>query len=90
MANDGNSQIESLWSACAGTIAQQWDAYGWVVPALLLTLVFFAAIGWLCWALEDLPVDVPLVKVPKWIFRRMRLIWRVRRMNRVAARFLPG
>jgi hypothetical protein len=82
MPADGNSQFESLWDTCAATLINTWDIYGWVVPALLLTILFFAAIAQFCWALEDISSELPVCRGPKWIFHRMRLIWRARRITR--------
>jgi hypothetical protein len=42
---DGNSQFESLWNTAAAAVFNAIDAYGWVVPALVISLLFLGLAG---------------------------------------------
>jgi hypothetical protein len=53
-----------------------YDAYGWVLPALLLSLLLLGFLALLAWALEDLPVDVEVLQGFDGIFRGTRKWWR--------------
>src|SRR4051812_47386337 len=75
MPIDGNSQLESLWDTCAAAVLNTYDAYGWLLPALLLTFLFFLIFAFVCWALDDIPLDLPLLKGPAAIFRWCRKRW---------------
>jgi hypothetical protein len=66
---DANSQLDGLWDTCAAAILNTWDAYSWVLPALLLTLLFFGVFALICFALEDLDFDASLIEAPVAIFR---------------------
>lgn len=78
MPTDGSSQIDSLWDSCATFVLSAYDAYGWVVPALLLTLLFFTLIAAICWALDDI-VEAPVLEGPRAIFRWCRQNWEPQR-----------
>ncbi|HWE85826.1 MAG TPA: hypothetical protein VG267_12850 [Terracidiphilus sp.] len=78
MPTDSNSQLESLWDTCAGTLINTWDVYGWLIPALLLTILFFAVIAFVCWALEDVDFDLPIFEGPRCIFRWCKRRWQSR------------
>jgi hypothetical protein len=62
MSTDWSSQLDGLWDAMATAVLNVYDAYGWVIPALLLSIVvlvllvgvlgLLASIG-----VDDLPVD---------------------------------
>ncbi len=69
---DANSQLAGLWDTCATALLNTWDAYGWILPAILLTLLFFGAIVLVCWALADLDFDAGLIEAPIGIFRWCR------------------
>jgi hypothetical protein len=69
---DANSQFDGLWDTCAAAILNAWDAYSWVLPALLLTLLFFGVFALICFALEDLDLDASLIEAPVAIFRWSR------------------
>ena len=76
VAADGNSQLERLWDAAAAGLCNIYDAYGWGVPAVLLSMVFLGLRALLAWALEDLPVDLEVFQGFGGIFRWMRSRWR--------------
>jgi hypothetical protein len=76
VSGDGNSQVDGLKDAVASTVFNAVDAYGWVVPATLLTVLFIAALTLLCWVMDDLPLDLPVISGPRSIFREMRALWR--------------
>jgi hypothetical protein len=83
---DANSQLDGLWDTCAAAILNTWDAYSWVVPALLLTLLFFGAIALICFALQDLDFDAPLIEAPVAIFRWSRKTFQSQRLQRISNR----
>jgi hypothetical protein len=78
MPTDGNSQLESLWDACAAAVLNTYDAYGWLLPALLLTLLFFLVFAIVCWAMDDIGLDLPILEGPAAIFRCCRKRWEPR------------
>jgi hypothetical protein len=78
MPTDGGSQFESLWDGCAAALFNVYDGYGWIVPALLLTLLFFLALALLCWWAEDVFVE-PMFQGPSAIFRWCRHRWKPQR-----------
>jgi len=76
VSTEGNSFLEGLWDAAASTLFNVYDAYGWVIPALLLSLLLLVVLALLAWALEDLPVDVEVLQGFGGIFRWTRKWWR--------------
>ena len=78
MPTDPGSQLDTLWDTCATALLTAWDSYAWLPPAFLLTLLFFAAVALLCWALEDIDFDVGLVEAPVAIFRWSKRTFQVR------------
>jgi hypothetical protein len=77
---DANSQLDGLWDTCAAAILNTWDAYSWVLPALLLTLLFFGVIALICFALQDLDFDTSLIEAPVAIFRWSRKTFQSQRL----------
>ena len=75
MSTDDGSQLESLWDSCAAFVLNAYDAYGWMVPALLLTLLFFTVLALICWALEGIELDLPVFEGPVAIFGWCRKNW---------------
>jgi hypothetical protein len=69
---DANSQLEGIWDACATGILNAWDACGWLIPALLLTLLLFAVFALICFACEGIEFDEGLIEGPVAIFRWSR------------------
>ena len=76
MSSDGSSQLEGLWDAAVAGVINAYTAWGWVVPATLLTMLFCAVVVLLCRFLEDLPLDAEVVRTPVAIFRWTRTRWR--------------
>ena len=88
MSTDWSSQVEGLWDAMATAVLNVYDAYGWVIPAVLLSLLLLVllvgVIGLLAWALaavgvDDLPVDADvfsgLAGMFRGVFRWTRESW---------------
>jgi len=88
MSTDWSSQLERLWDAMATAVLNVYDAYGWVIPAVLLSLLLLVllvgVIGLLAWALaavgvDDLPVDADvfsgLAGMFRGVFRWTRESW---------------
>ena len=46
--SDGSSQFDSLVDSVGYWFFNIYDAYGWYVPALFLTLLLFSALALLC------------------------------------------
>ena len=76
VSTEGNSFLESLSDASASALFNVYDAYGWVIPAVLLSLLLLGALALLAWALEDLPLDAELFQGFGGIFRWSRRWWR--------------
>jgi hypothetical protein len=79
---DGDSHLDGLWDAAASVVFNAYNAYGWVLPAALLSLLFLGALVLFCWLLDDLPFDLQVIKGPRWIFRWTRAGWRKRKRER--------
>jgi hypothetical protein len=74
MSEDG-SQIADCLDGVSAWAANACNAYGWVVPALLFTICFFAFIVFISWVSEDIPVEFDIFGVPGAIFRWSRKRW---------------
>lgn len=72
----------SVGETIAGALLNIYDAYAWIVPALFLTLVFIAALVAFCWWVEDVPLDVPVVRIVRGIFRWSRRTCQMRTVLR--------
>ncbi|MFZ1086207.1 MAG: hypothetical protein WAN35_14680 [Terracidiphilus sp.] len=57
MSVNGDWRVNELWDSAASVIFNVYDAYGWIVPAVFLSLLFLLVIGFIAWAAEDLPVE---------------------------------
>jgi hypothetical protein len=75
MGADGNSQLETMWDAVTAAIATGFNAYGRIVPAILVTLLYLSLIGLFCWWLEDIPFELPVFEGVGGIFRSIRTSW---------------
>jgi len=49
-----------MWNAAVSAILNAFDAYGWIVPATLLAVLFLGVFLLLCWWMEDLPFELPV------------------------------
>ena len=72
---EGSSQLNSFLDSVGTWFLNVFDGYGWYVPALLLTVLFFAAFGLLCYMLEDVPLDLEILSAPKAIFSWTKERW---------------
>jgi len=72
MGSDGSSQLVAMWDASVAAITNTLDAYGWIVPAILTTLLYLGLIALFCWLVEDLPVELPVFEGVGGIFKWMR------------------
>ena len=92
MSTDWSSQLERLWDAMATAVLNVYDAYGWVIPAVLLSLLLLVllvgVLGALASALaavgvDDLPLDADvfggLAGMFRGVFRWTRENWRAGR-----------
>jgi len=75
VSTDANSSLESLWNATASTLSNVIDAYGWIVPALLLTALLLGAIALFAWIAEDVPFDLEFFQSIGGIFKWARAQW---------------
>jgi hypothetical protein len=75
MGADGNSQLVAMWDAAASAITSTFDAYGWIVPAILVALLYLCLIALFCWLVEDLPFELPVFEGVGGIFKWMRKSW---------------
>jgi uncharacterized membrane protein len=73
---EGYSPIGEQLSNLAPGIYSVYDGLGWIVPALFLTLLLFAFYVLLCWTFEDMIIDFPLIRGPRFIFGWSRKLWR--------------
>ena len=74
--SEGPSQLDSLLDSVGVWFFNIYDAYGWYVPALFLTVLFFAALALLCYAMEDFPIEPCIFRAPKAIFTWTKKQWR--------------
>ena len=69
------------WDQGSSWILGAYDAYGWIPQACMLILLAALFLGFLCWLMEDLPMELELFRAPGAIFRWTRRNWRVRTGN---------
>lgn len=80
----GNAQAAGFWETLTSALSEFVDVYGWILPALLLTALLIAGIALLCFFLDDLPLEVPIIRVGRRIFRSTRRNWISARRSRYA------
>jgi len=73
---EGYSRIGEQLSNVAPGIYSVYDGFGWIIPALLLTFLFFGVYVLLCWAFDDVIIDFPFFRGPRFIFSWTRKVWR--------------
>jgi hypothetical protein len=73
MSTDGSSQLEAMWDSLAAMVLNVYDAYGWIVPALLLSVLFLGLIALFAWLTEELPLDLEIFRCLGGIFKWMRM-----------------
>ena len=76
VSSDGGSQLETLWNTAASGVYNAIDAYGWVVPAVVLTALMFVVLFAIGSALDGAGFDFPLGESVGGIFRWTRKWWR--------------
>ena len=75
MSTDWSSQLEGLWDAMAAAVLNVYDAYGWVIPAVLLSVLFLGLLVFVAWLAEDLPFDLEVFQGFGGIFKWARTSW---------------
>jgi hypothetical protein len=79
VSSDGGPQLERLWDTAASTVFNVYDAYGWIVPALLLSLLFLGLLVLLLSLLaplaEGLEIEPEFLQGFGGIFRWTRESW---------------
>lgn len=73
--SESRSLLSGLLDSAAATTLNAVDCFGWIVPATLLTLLFIAILVFVCWRLEDLPLEADVFTVPRTIFTWARKRW---------------
>jgi hypothetical protein len=51
---DGKSLFKGLWDTFSSAVFNAYDAYGWILPALLLTILLLGVLVLIACAMEDL------------------------------------
>lgn len=74
MSADDNSLLENLWNAVSSAILSAVDAYGWIVSALVLSVLFLGLIALSAWLFEDIPFE--MIEGFGHVFRWTRRAWR--------------
>jgi len=69
---DSYSQLEKLGDADGSVFFNILDAYGWIVPAVLMSILLFGVVILIAWAIEDLPVEFPFFEGVGGIFKWSR------------------
>jgi hypothetical protein len=75
VSTDGNSYFENLWNTATCTFCNVIDAYGWIVPALFLTVLLIGVIALFAWIAEDIPFDLEIFQSVGGIFKWARSQW---------------
>lgn len=57
MSADGGSPLDGLWDSISSAVVSFVDAFGWILPALVLTILFLGLIALVAFWLDDLPFD---------------------------------
>jgi hypothetical protein len=72
---ESSSQLDGLVDFVTPAIFNAYDAYGWLIPAVLLTVVFFGLFFLACYLFEEIPMDFPIFRGPRFIFSWSREHW---------------
>jgi len=73
---DEKSLFAGLWDALSSAVINAYDAYGWILPALFLTVLLLAILVVIAWAAEDLPFEIEIFDSVGGIFKWARRCWR--------------
>lgn len=76
MSADGGSPLDGLWDSISSAVVSFVDAFGWILPALVLTILFLGLIALVAFWLDDLPFDFEILQGVGGIFRWTRRWWR--------------
>jgi uncharacterized membrane protein YqgA involved in biofilm formation len=75
VSGESRSLLGGLLDSAASVVLTAFETYGWIVPASLLTILFFAGLVVLCWMLDDLPLEFEVLTAPRSIFDWTRKRW---------------
>lgn len=76
LSADEKSLLEGLWDAFTSGVINVYDGYGWIIPALLLTILLLGVLVLIAYAVEDLPIDVEIFDGIGGIFKWTRRRWK--------------
>ena len=76
MSADEKSLLEGLWDTFSSAVFNTYDGDGWILPALLLTILFLGILVLIACAMEDLPIDLEIFDGVGGIFRWTRRWWK--------------
>ena len=79
MAGEGRSFIDGLFDSVASCASSVLDSYGWILPATVFTLLCIAAMLFLCWIVEDVPLEPGFFSMPRCVFLWSRKRWQRKR-----------
>jgi hypothetical protein len=67
---DGGSQLDGLWDSLSTAVMNAIDAYGWILPAAVLTILFLGFMVLIAWCTEELPFEPEVFNaigdIPRW------------------------
>jgi len=75
VSTDGNSFLESSSDATATLVSSAIDNFGWIVPALFLTVLLLGVVVLFAWLADDLPFDLEIFQGIGGIFKWARAQW---------------
>jgi hypothetical protein len=78
---DSGTPLNGLWDSLSTAVVNAMDPLGWILPALILTLLFLGAVALVAWWLEDLPVELEIFQAIGGIFKWTRKWWRGERTS---------
>ena len=79
MSTDQKPLFEGLWDTLSSMVFNVYDGYGWILPALLLTILLLGVLALVAYAIEDLPIDAEVFDGIGAIFRWTRRWWKANR-----------
>lgn len=75
------SLFEGLWDTISSAMFNVFDSYGWIIPAVLLTMLLLGILVLISYAMEDLPIDAEIFDGVGGIFRCTRRWWKGNRSD---------
>jgi hypothetical protein len=73
---DEKQLFEGLWDTFSSAVSNAYDGYGWILPAVLLTILLLGVLALIAYAMEDLLIDVEIFDGIGGIFRWTRRWWK--------------